>query len=187
MTMPQQGGLTPPVDDDDHAAGPDDAPVTLVEYGDYQCPYCRRAEPVVEAVRRRLGRQLRYVFRHFPLEQLHPLARAAAEAAEAAGAQGRFWPMHAALIGEPEALAAEDLVAHAREIGLDVERFRGELADRTYAPAVDADVHGGLDSGVPGTPTFFLNGRLYQGPVDEGALGDALIDAAQRRVRSADR
>jgi len=187
MTMPQQGGLTPPVDDDDHTAGPDDAPVTLVEYGDYQCPYTRRAEPAVEAVRRRLGHQLRYVFRQFPLEQLHALARGAAEAAEAAGVQGRFWPMHAALMGDPEALAAEDLVAHAREIGLDVDRFRGELADRTHAPAVDADLRGGLDSGVPGTPAFFINGRLHQGPVDERALGEALIDAAERRVRSAER
>lgn len=187
MTTPlEQGELTPPVDDSDHRAGPHDAPVTLVEFGDYQCPYTRQAQPIVEQIRARLGRQLRFVFRQFPLAQLHPAARDAAEASEAAASQANFWPMHAELLSEPEALEHEDLLEHARLAGVeDLDRFRGELADHTYAPDVDADLESGTASGVPGTPTFFINGRRYDGPLEADGMVRALISAAEERVRTA--
>ena len=176
------GELVPPVNEEDHQAGHDDAPVTLVEFGDYQCPYCRSAYPVVEAVRLRLGNQLRFVWRQFPLEQVHPLARQAAEASEAAGAQAAFWAMHEALLSDPMRLESDDLIQHARDNGIDEYRFRGELQDHTYAPEVDADIDSGIRSGVPGTPTFFVNGRMYDGPRDVEGMTDALIAAAREAV-----
>jgi NhaA family Na+:H+ antiporter len=189
MTTPlEQGELTPPVEDADHRAGPHDAPVTLVEFGDYECPYTRQAQPTVEEIRARLGRQLCFVFRQYPLAQLHPHARAAAEAAEAAAAQANFWPMHAELFSEPLALEHEDLLEHARRAGVeDLDRFRGELADHAYAPQVDADLESGTASGVPGTPTFFINGRRYDGPVEAEGMARALISAAEERVRAGER
>lgn len=186
MTTPmEQGELTPLVDDEDHSAGPHDAPVTLVQFGDYQCPYTRQVQPIVEEIRARLGRQLRFVFRQFPLAQLHPDARAAAEASEAAAAQATFWPMHAELLSDPEALAREDLAEHARRAGVeDLDRFRGGLSDHVYAPAVDADLESGTASGVPGTPTFFINGRRYDGPLEVDGMTRALISAAEEQVRT---
>jgi protein-disulfide isomerase len=184
MSAIEQGELTPPVDDDDHSAGPHDAPVTLVEFGDYQCPYCRQAETIVHEVRGRLGRQLRFVFRQFPLSQ-HPNAHDAAEASEAAAAQANFWPMHAELFSSPEALEPEDLLEHARRAGVeDLDRFRGELADHTYGEQVGLDVESGLASGVPGTPAFFINGRRYDGPVSAEGMTRALISAAEEQVRA---
>jgi protein-disulfide isomerase len=177
-------GTTPVDERADHLAGPRDAPVTLVEYGDYQCPFTRAAAPVVDAVRVRLGRRLRLVWRQFPLEDLHPLARGAAEAAEAAAVQGAFWPLHAALLTDPVALEPHDLVEHARRAGVpDPDRLRGELAEHTHGPAVDAAIARARDSGVAGTPTFFVNGTRYEGPLDERALGQVLLDAAEERVR----
>lgn len=180
----EQGELTPPVVDDDHSAGPHDAPVTLVEYGDYECPYCRQAEPIVREVRARMGRQMRFVFRQFPLSQ-HPHARDAAEASEGAAAQGHFWPMHAELLADPVALEPDDLLEHARQAGVeDLDRLRGELAEHANAEQVDLDVESGLASGVPGTPAFFINGRRYDGPVDVQGLNRALISAAEEAVRA---
>jgi protein-disulfide isomerase len=170
--------LTPDVGADDHASGPDDAPVTLVEYGDFECSYCGMAYPIVKALQRRLGARLRLVFRHFPLRETHPHAQHAAEAAEAAAASGRFWAMHDALYEHQHALEDEALVAYAAGLGLDAERVARDLAEDTYAPAVRADFRSGVRSGVNGTPTFFINSARYDGPwADEGAFLSALRGA----------
>jgi protein-disulfide isomerase len=155
--------LTPPVGADDHAAGPDDAPVTLVEYGDYECPYCGMAHPIVKRAQRALGTQLRFVFRHFPLAEIHPHARLAAQAAEAAGAQGKFWEMHDMLFEHQDALEVEDIVGYAESLGLDLARFSRDLEDGTFAKRVRDDFRSGVKSGVNGTPTFFMNGARYDG------------------------
>src|SRR5262245_12634267 len=124
--------LTPPVSSDDHRAGPDDAPVTLLGYGDFECPHCGRAHPIVLAVRERMGPRLRFVFRHFPLAQVHPHAMPAAEAAEAAGEQGKFWEMHDALFQNQKALADADLIRYAQALGLDAERVERELVSGAH-------------------------------------------------------
>jgi protein-disulfide isomerase len=155
--------LTPPVSEADHSAGPDDAPVTLVEYGDYECPYCGMAHPIVKKAQRELGTQLRLVFRNFPLAEAHPHARLAAQAAEAAGAQGKFWEMHDMLFEHQEALEAEDLVGYAQSIGLDTVKFTRHLEAETFAKRVRDDFRNGVKSGVNGTPTFFMNGARYDG------------------------
>jgi protein-disulfide isomerase len=157
------GQLTPPVSAQDHAAGPADAPVTLVEYGDYECPYCGMAYPVVKAVQRALGNQLRFVFRNFPLAEAHPHARLAAEAAEAAGAQGRFWEMHDVLFENQSALEPADIVGYAQSVGLDLTRFEQDIEAGTYTKKVRDDFRSGVRSGVNGTPTFFVNGERYDG------------------------
>lgn len=150
--------LTTPVSGRDHIVGADDAPVTLVEYGDYQCPYCGRAFPIVQEVRRRLGDQLRFVFRNFPLTQIHEHAEHAAEVAEAAASQGKFWPMHDWLFRHQVALDDDALLEGAADVGLDVERVRRELADGTHRARVREDFASGIKSGVNGTPTFYING-----------------------------
>lgn len=155
--------LTPPVTPADHVAGPDDAPVTLVEYGDYECPYCGMAHPIVERARQALGKQLRFVFRHFPLAEAHPHARLAAQAAEAAGAQGKFWEMHDTLFEHQDSLEPADILAYAQSLGLDVARFTSDLEAGTYAKKVRDDFRSGVRSGVNGTPTFFVNGVRYEG------------------------
>ena len=171
--------LIPPVGGGDHVAGPDAAPVTLVEYGDYECPYCGMAYPIVKAAQRTLGDKLRLVFRHFPLKEIHPHAQHAAQAAESAGAQGKFWEMHDAIFEHQHALEDEDLVAYATSLGLDGERVAQDLADETYAKRVRDDFRSGVRSGVNGTPTFFINGERYNGPwADEGRFVRALQDAA---------
>jgi protein-disulfide isomerase len=157
------GQLTPPVSAQDHAAGPGEALVTLVEYGDYECPYCGMAHPIVKAVQRALGNQLRFVFRNFPLAEAHPHARLAAQAAEAAGAQGRFWEMHDMLFEHQHALEPADILAYARSIGLDIARFEQDLEAGTYTKKVRDDFRNGVRSGVNGTPTFFVNGERYDG------------------------
>jgi protein-disulfide isomerase len=178
------GRLTPPVSERDHMAGPGDAPVTLVEYGDYECPYCGMAYPIVKAVQRKLGSQLRFVFRNFPLAEIHPHARHAAQAAEAAAAQGKFWEMHDMLFEHQHALDDEDLIAYARSLGLDAERVARELEAGTYAKRVRDDFRNGVRSGVNGTPTFFVNGERYEGSwADEDAFIRALRDAARQASR----
>ena len=157
------GTLTPPVGPSDHAAGPADAPVTLVEYGDFECPYCGQAYPIVKALQERLGQQLRVVFRHFPLSESHPHAEHAAEAAEAAGVQERFWEMHDALYENQDALSDEALLGYAAELGLDATRVARELEGGMWAERVRTDFRGGVRSGVNGTPTFFINGERYDG------------------------
>jgi protein-disulfide isomerase len=176
-----EGRLTPPVGEKDHAAGPDDAPVTLVEYGDLECPYCGMAHPIVKAIRKELGDRLRFVFRHFPLSEAHPHARRAAQATEAAAAQGKFWEMHDLVFRNQQALEDVDLVGYARELGLDVERFVRELESGTYEKRVREDFRSGVRSGVNGTPTFFVNGTRFDGSwMNRDAFVRALREAAER-------
>ena len=173
--------LTPAVGESDHADGPAAAPVTLVEYGDYECGYCGMAYPIVKSLRRRLGDRLRFVFRNFPLAEAHPHARHAAEAAEAAGAQGKFWAMHDTLFENQHALEDDDLVGYARRLGLDAERVARELAEGTHTKRVRTDFRNGVRSGVNGTPTFYINGRRYEGPwADEEKFASALRKEAGR-------
>ena len=176
--------LTLPVGERDHAQGPADAPVTLVEYGDYECPYCGQAEVVIRELLDSFGDDLRYVWRHLPLNDVHPSAQTAAEAAEAAAAQGRFWDMHDRLLAHQDELAPRDLWHHAKELGLDTERFAEDLRTRQYAPRIADDVRGADASGVAGTPTFFINGRRHQGAYDIATL-TGQVRAAQRIKRVA--
>jgi protein-disulfide isomerase len=169
--------LTLPVGPRDHSAGSEDAPVTLVEYGDYQCPHCRRAYPIVKEVQTALGSGLRFVFRNFPLTQIHPEAEHAAEAAEAAGAQGAFWQMHDRLFERQFALDDDHLFEYATELGLNADRIRGELDAGTYASRVRDDFMSGVKSGVNGTPTFFINGVRYDGNWDRDPLLAALRES----------
>jgi NhaA family Na+:H+ antiporter len=172
-----------PVSDRDHVLGPDDAPVTLLEYGDYECPYCRQVVPVIQELRERFGDRLRYVFRHLPLAKAHPDAQLAAEAAEAAAAQGKFWEMHELLYEHQGRLDREHLDDYASEIGLDVERFERELDAHTYADRVREDFLGGVRSGANGTPTFYLNGVRYDGPWDFESLAEEIEKPLGVRVR----
>jgi len=171
--------LTPAVSDSDHRSGPDDAPVTLVEYGDYECPHCGRAHPIVQEVRKRLGRRLRFVFRNFPLAEAHPHAVHAAEAAEAAAIQGRFWEMHDLLFEHQAALEDSDLIGYAKRLALDPGRMKDELAAGTHANRVRQDFRSGVRSGVNGTPTFFIDGVRYDGSWDLDALVEVLERAAE--------
>jgi protein-disulfide isomerase len=170
--------LTPPVSPDDHRAGSEDAPVTLVEFGDYECPHCGAAHPVVQEIRRILGPNLRFVFRNFPLRQVHPHAESAAEAAEAAGAQDDFWGMHDLLFENQDALEDSDLLRYAAALNLDVERFATELAAGLYADRVRRDFRSGVKSGVNGTPTFFINGVRHDASWDLPTLLAAVKAAA---------
>jgi len=166
--------LTPPLGPGDHVDGPDDAPLELVMYGDFQCPFCTAAQPILRRVRERLDGRLRFAFRQFPLRELHPDAERAAQASEAAAAQGAFWAMHDALYGLRGRLGADDIVAAAGRIGLDPERIRADLQAGTYAADVQADVESGQAGGVSGTPTFFANGVRHTGPFDAQSLIAAL-------------
>jgi Na+:H+ antiporter, NhaA family len=167
--------LSPPVDPArDHVRGPTDAPATLVEYGDFQCPYCGDAYPVVRELLERFGDQLGFVFRHMPLRDLHPRAEPAAQAAEAAGAQGRFWEMHDRLFTHQLELADVELRSHAEAIGLDLDRFDRELGEGTHAKRVKDDYLSGVRSGIPSTPRFFLNGVIYLGSPTQGQLEEAI-------------
>ena len=174
--------LTPPIVDladdvdpeVDHVRGPVNAPVTLVEYGDFECPYCGRAEPVVRELVQAFGDDLRFVFRHLPLADVHDHAELAAEASEAAAEQGRFWELHDLLFAHQDALIFPDLVRYAGELGLDVERFRHDLTSRRHGTRIARDVHGADASGAVGTPTMFVNGRRYQGSHDIDAIAAAI-------------
>jgi protein-disulfide isomerase len=168
--------LVVPVGESDHALGPETAPVTLVEYGDYQCPVCGQIYPIVKKLLARLGQRVRFVFRNFPLATIHPHAEGAAEAAEAAGAQGRFWAMHDVQFENQEALGGEDLVGYASALGLDESRFVEELTGHVHAARVREDFGGGVRSGVNGTPTFFINEERHDGPVDLDTLLGAVED-----------
>src|SRR5213078_2272832 len=156
----------------DRIRGPIDAPVTVVEYGDFECPYCGRAEPVVRELLRAFG-DVRYVWRHLPLSDVHPNAQLAAEAAEAAAAQGAFWEMHDLLFDHQDALRPTDLVGYAEQLGLDVERFARDLREHARTARVAEDVDSADLSGVSGTPTFFVNGRRHHGAYDIATLTDA--------------
>jgi len=166
--------LTPPISDRDHTKGPDDSPVTLVEYGDYECPYCGQAENSVHEIQERTGNAVRLVFRHFPNKAVHPHAGLAAEAAEAAGAQGKFWDMHDLLFQHQDRLEEGDLMEYAREIGIDEERFRTELDAHTHSQRIRDDFKSGRQSGVRGTPTWYINNKRYDGAWDPESLMEAV-------------
>jgi protein-disulfide isomerase len=166
--------LTVPVSERDHVLGPATAPVTLVEYGDYECPFCGAAHRSVERVLQVMGNDLRFAFRHFPLSQIHPHAYQAAEAAEAAGAQGRFWEMHDLLFENQDRLGLRDLIGYAGALGLDLERFVTDLRGHAHAGRLREDFLSGVRSGVNGTPTFFVNGLRHDGGYDVEVLLEAL-------------
>jgi len=173
--------LYEPVDPEhDHVRGAEEAPVTLVEYGDFECPFCGRAEPVVRELLADFG-DLRYVWRHLPLSDVHPRAQLAAEASEAAAAQGAFWEFHDLLLANQDALRPDDLMGYARELGLDVDRFSEDLRGHAGAARVAEDVDGADLSGVSGTPTFFVNGRRHHGAYDIETLS-TLVRAAKART-----
>jgi len=174
--------LAPPVGPRDHVQGPPNAPLTLVEYGDYECGYCGEAYLIVKEVQRALGDNLRFVFRNFPLGEAHPHAEHAAELAEAAADAGQFWPMHDLLYEHQDALGDESLVAYGRALGLPEETLRDASGGR-YAGRVREDFMSGVRSGVNGTPTFFINGRRHDGSWELDSLMDALLEAADQDVR----
>jgi protein-disulfide isomerase len=167
----------------DHFRGPTDAPVVLLEYGDYECPFCGQAHLAVKAVEQAARGMMAFVFRNFPLATIHPHAERAAEAAEAAGAQGRFWEMHDLLYENQDALDDDSLLAYALALGLDVPRFARELAEQRYAARVREDFMSGVRSGVNGTPTFFINGVRHDGPWTAPELLAAVRAAATEKVR----
>jgi protein-disulfide isomerase len=171
--------LTPPVSAEDHVDGSERAELELVMYGDFQCPYCTAAYPIVRRIRDQMAGRLLFAFRHFPLRHIHPDAERAAEAAEAAAAQGAFWQMHDRMYESGGALSREDLIGYAGELGLDSDRFAAELDSAAHAPRVQRDVDSGLASGVTGTPGFFVGGRLYAGSFDAQSL-TAALETSQR-------
>jgi protein-disulfide isomerase len=186
--LPPNGGsdspslsLAVPVGAQDHTEGPSAASVTLVMYGDYECPFTRRARTVIRAVRRQRPDAFRYVFRNFPLQDKHPHAFRAAEAAEAAAAQGKFWEMYHQLFDTPWALEDPDLTAYAAQLGLDTDRFSQDMAAHTHAGRIRADLESGTRSGVQGTPTFFVNG-VYHTDLEDDPQN--LIAALERAAGS---
>jgi Na+/H+ antiporter NhaA len=166
----------------DHIRGAEDAPVTLLEYGDFECSYCGQAEEVIRELLSSFGEDVRYVWRHLPLNDVHPNAQVAAEASEAASAQGHFWEMHDTLLAHQGELLPKDVTQYATELGLDAERLIAELRRREYAPRISEDVASADESGVSGTPTFFINGRRHYGAYDIDTLSTA-VTAAGRRAR----
>jgi protein-disulfide isomerase len=174
---PTTPGLTEPIAGRDHLQGPETAPVTLLEYGDFECPYCGQAHLVVKELQRQFGDQLRFAFRHFPLAMAHPHAQHAAEAAEAAGGQGRFWEMHDVLYENQHALEDADLARYAAALGLDLDAFIDDLTRHTHAPRVREDFMIGAHAGVNGTPTFFINGQRHNSAFDFDTLSEAIESA----------
>jgi len=175
--MSKELGIT----EDDHVRGGSDAVVTLVEYGDFQCPYCARAHAALGELRRQHGDRLRLVYRHLPLSSLHPLAQPLAEAAEAAGAQGKFWEMHDALFENQGMLDEDALPALAAAMGIDAGRLRDEFESGRYRDKVLAQAQAGRAAGASGTPSFFINGERYHGDSDHASLAQAIDEALQQR------
>jgi protein-disulfide isomerase len=177
--------LKVPVTAEDHIQGEPDAPVTFMEYGDFECPHCGRAYPIVKQVQEHFGRQLRFVYRHFPLSEAHPHAQGAAEASEFAGAHGKFWEMHDLLFENQDRLNGPLYVELARPLGLDPVALRKALETRQFAPKVRADFSGGARSGVNGTPTLFINGRRHDAGFDYQDLTYAIEGELSRLARAA--
>jgi protein-disulfide isomerase len=171
--------LTLPVGPRDHAQGPATAPVTLVEYGDYECPYCGQAYPIVKELQERMGDTMRFVFRNFPLTEIHPHAGLAAQAAEAAGEQGQFWAMHDLLFENQKALDRAHLARYGNLVGIDPVAFGVALESGAFEARVQEDFMSGVRSGVNGTPTFFINGARHDGPWDLPHLTSAVGQAAR--------
>ena len=179
--MDKSATLTQPVSDRDHIGGPADAPLTLMEYGDYQCPYCGAAYPVVKRLQKKLGKKLRFVFRNFPMTQAHPYALIAAEAAEAASLQGKFWEMHDLLFEQQAFLEPEMIPLWAKRIGLDLNKFENDTRQGVVENRIKEDRQSGIRSGVNGTPTFYINGTRYDGSPDYDSMLAALESSALRR------
>lgn len=179
MTTHAMSRLAMPVTERDHIRGSLDAPVTLVEYGDYECPHCGQAYYVLKAIEEREGHSLCIAFRNFPLTTVHPHAQMAAEAAEAAGGQGKFWPMHDMLFENQQALEEQYLQAYAEMLGLNIPRFIRALIEHPYTPRVREDVLSGARSGVNGTPAFFINNLRYDGPYDFRSLALAIEETRE--------
>lgn len=175
--MPEENLLSVPVGENDYSAGSKDATVTLVEYGDYECPHCGRAYSIIKKVQETMGDKLRFVFRNFPLTQVHPNALHAAEAAEIAGKHNKYWEMHDVLFENQDALDDESLKTYAEQIELDAEKFAEELENDIFEEKVRADFMGGVESGVNGTPTFFINGARFDQSWDYESLLEALENA----------
>ena len=175
--------LTLPVSSSrDHIQGPQKAPITLLEYGDYECPYCGQAFTIVKLVQNLLGNKLRFVFRNFPLTQIHPHAQHAAEAAECAGAQNKFWEMHDILYENQQALEDENLLEYAKVLELDISRFQDDFYNHTFALRVREDFLSGIRSGVNGTPTFYINGMRYNDSWDQETLTKTIVNIINENV-----
>jgi formate-nitrite transporter family protein len=169
----------PEVTADDHVLGPADAPVTLIEYGDYECPFCRGAFRDVHRLLDRYPGKIRFVFRNFPIAQVHPHAEQAAEAAEAAAAQGKFWDMYELLLQDSSELDFDSLLGYADRLGLDVARFRSEIMGNVYAKKISHDIDEGIRNGVNQTPKFYVNGQRIDGKFPMEGLMDAVHDAVE--------
>jgi protein-disulfide isomerase len=170
--------LIPAVHSNDHAFGNSGALLELVEYGDYECPYCARAYPIIKDIQERMGSEMKFVFRNFPLSKVHPHAFLAAVATEAAGLQNKFWEMHDIVFEHYRVLDAENISLLANAIGLDLERFKNDIQQKALADKVEKDFESGLRSGVNRTPTFFINGKKYDGDWD----GDQLFDYLKEQL-----
>jgi protein-disulfide isomerase len=179
MTMTQGKHLMVPVSERDHSQGPATADVTLVQYGDYECPYTRQSTNVVRAIQQELGDQLRFVYRNFPLTEIHPHALHAALAAEAAAEQGKFWQMHDYIFHHQHTLEDSDLEQFVQAVGLEMQQFTRDMAEQSALTRIEEDVEGGERSGVQGTPTFFINGVLYRSSWEHDALRAALVAASR--------
>jgi protein-disulfide isomerase len=169
--------LSIPVNERDHVRGNPDAPLTLLEYGDYECSSCGRAYPIVHQLREHFGERMRFVFRHFPQSNVHPRASVAAQAAEAAGVQGKYWEMHDMLFEHQQDLADADLNQYALRLGLEIYKFQAEVGSEHFSRRVEADYESGVASGVKGTPTFFIENRRYTGEREFEAIRRALESA----------
>ncbi len=174
MSTGDDSTLSEAVSATDHSQGPETAPVTLVEYGDYQCSYCGEAYPILKEVQAKMGKGLRFVFRNFPITQIHPQALMAAEAAEAANLQGKFWQMHDMLYENQFDLSDESILVYAEKVGLDTDRFVADINGGALNARIKHDFQTGVMSGVNGTPSLFINGERYDGPRDVRSLVEAL-------------
>lgn len=177
--MKQRRNLTVPVSERDHTQGSATAPLTLVQYGDYECPYTRQSTWVVQAIQQQLGDRLRFIYRNFPLVEIHPHALHAALAAEAAAAQGKFWQMHDYIFHHQHTLEDADLTGFAGAVGLEMQQFARAMTEERYLARIEEDVESGERSGVQGTPTFFINGVLYLGSWEQDALLSTLEAASK--------
>ncbi len=177
--------LRPPITPEDHIYGSEDAQVTLVEYGDYECPHCERAHSIIKRVQKHFGKSLRFVFRNFPLNELHPHAESAAETAEFAGARAKFWEMHDLLFENQERLGEALYAKLAEQLSLPTGELKQALEEGTYKARVRADFTSGIHSGVNGTPTFFINGRRHDGPFDYETLVLAIQEQIGRQGNAA--
>ena len=173
LTVPVSIGL-------DHIRGSVNAPVTIVEYGDFECPYTGMAYPIVKEIMKQFGDKIYFVYRNFPLNDIHPHAQHAAEAAEAAAAQDKFWQMHDYLFEHQKALDDNHLLEYAQKVGLNVDRFKGEMSGHVYVPLINKSLKSGIDSGVEGTPTFFINGQRYEDSWDIDTLSNFLKESLHR-------